>query len=454
MTGTTDVAVIGAGPGGYVAALHAAKLGKRVTLIEDSSRLGGICLNHGCIPSKALIHAASLFYDAKNAERMGISADVKIDLAKTQEWKESILDLLDRGIRLLLRQRKVKVIQGKAAFTGPTTVRVNEEDIAFTNAIIATGSLPQELPFLKFDHKKVLTSRDVLGLDKVPASLIVVGGSFVGLELGTVFAKLGSKVTIIELRKRLMVDIDHDVVVQVQRSLDKLGVEVFLNAKAEGLSTEGKLKFSAGGENKEIASEKILVAVGRKPNTAGLGLENTKATVDEDGFIIIDEQCRTVDKTIFAIGDVTGAPMLAHRASAQGKVAAEAIAGRDASMKGRAIPAAIYTDPEIGTVGLSEEEAKKRGIAVKTITFPFRALGKAHAVAKTDGFVKFVADSKGKILGVHIAGHSASEMIGEACLALKMGATLKDFAQTIHPHPSFVEGLMEAAWAALDEGSE
>jgi len=454
MTGTTDVVIIGAGPGGYVAALHAAKLGKKVTLIEAAPRLGGSCLNHACIPSKAFIHVASLFHTAGNSEHIGVSADVSIDLAKTQEWKEGILATLDRGIRLLLRQRKVEVIQGKAAFTGPKTVRVNKEDIAFTHAIIATGSLPQELPFLKFDHRKVLTSRDVLELDTVPASFTVVGGSFVGLELGTVFAKLGSKVTIIELRKRLMADIDHDVVVQVERSLGRLGVDVFLNAKAEGLSKGGKLKFSAGGEKKEVASEKILVAVGRKSNTAGLGLGNTKATVDEDGFIIIDEQCRTDDKAIFAIGDVTGAPMLAHRGSAQGMVAAEVIAGKDSSMKGRAIPAAIYTDPEIGTVGLSEEEAKQRGIAVESILFPFRALGKAHAVAKTDGLIKLVADSKGKILGVHIVGHSASEMIGEACLALEQGATVQDLAQTIHPHPTFVEGLMEAAWAALKERSE
>lgn len=435
----TDVAVIGGGPGGYVAALRLAQLGKRVTLIDEAPRLGGICLNAGCIPSKALIHAASLFHSAKESERFGISiGKTSIDLQKTQAWKESVLERLGRGIAFLLKQNKVEVLRGKAQFAGSAVLQVGDSDIAFKNAIIATGSSPIELPGLKFDGRRVLDSSDVLALKNIPESLAVVGGGAIGLELGTVFAKLGSKVSVIEMMDQLLPGVDPELVRVVQRRLEKLGIKVLLGAKAEGLTAKG-LKTSAG----EVEAEKVLVAVGRKPNTAALGLENTKVALDRKGFIVIDGQCRTADTSIFAIGDVTGQPMLAHRASSQGRVAAEVIAGRDASMKARHIPQVAYTDPEVASVGAAE--------GAKTARFPFSALGRAHTIGETDGMVKVVADENGKVLGVHIVGAGASEMIAEACLALEKGATAEDIAKTVHPHPSLSEGLMEAAWAALTE---
>lgn len=439
MMADTQVAVIGGGPGGYVAALRLAQLGRKVTLIDEAPRLGGICLNAGCIPSKALIHAASLFHDARNAEAIGITARADIDLAKTQAWKESVLERLARGIAFLLKQSKVEVLHGKAQFAGSAALQVGDSDIAFKNAIIATGSSPIELPGLRFDARRVLNSSDVLALEEIPESLAVVGGGAIGLELGTVFAKLGSKVSVIEMMDQLLPGVDPELVRVIQRRLEKLGVKVLLGAKAEGLTAKG-LKTSGG----EVEAEKVLVAVGRKPNTAGLGLENTKVALDRKGFIVIDWQCRTADKSIFAIGDVTGPPMLAHRASAQARVAAEVIAGRDASMKARHVPHVAYTDPEVASVGAAE--------GAKTARFPFSALGRAHTLGETDGIVKVVADENGRVLGVHIVGAGASEMIAEACLALEKSATAEDIARTVHPHPSLSEGLMEAAWAALTGG--
>ncbi|HIC96225.1 TPA: dihydrolipoyl dehydrogenase [Candidatus Bipolaricaulota bacterium] len=472
----TDLLIIGSGPGGYVAAIRAAQLGKEVILVEQD-RLGGVCLNVGCIPSKTLIHAANLYHKIPELSSLGISVtDLRLDLGSLRAWKEGIVERLREGIAKLLKANGVMMVQGRASFISREEVRVEGlegQTIGFTHCILAAGSRPLELPGLEFDHELVLDSTDALALEleEVPEALLVVGGGYIGLELGTLYAKLGSKVTVVEMMDRLLPGTPSpgELVRPVERRLRELGVEILLKAKAKGLR-RGRSGSGGGGElvvetpegEERLEAEKILQAVGRRPNTAGLGLEKAEVRLTEGGFIEVDGQLRTANPRIFAIGDLVGPPMLAHKASHEGLIAAEAVAsaGLSGSRSGpglgpsapfRAIPAVIFSDPEIAYVGLSEAEAKAQGRAVLVGRFPFAALGRAVAMGETEGFVKIIADARSRaVLGVEIVGPEASNLIGEAALAVETGATLEDLARTVHPHPTLPEGLMEAARAALE----
>ncbi len=452
MSESPDVAVIGGGPGGYVAALRLAQLGKRVTLVDSGPRLGGVCLNEGCIPSKALVHVAELFHAGKTAERIGISfGEARLDLTKTQVWKEAIIERLGRGINQLMRLHAVEVVRGTASFASEGSIAVDGREIPFGHAIIATGSRPISLPGLPFNGATVLSSTEALSLREVPQTLAVVGGGYLGLELATMFGRFGSAVTVLEMMDQLVPGADAELARSVQRSLEKSGISVHLKARAEGFS-DGTLTFSKEGSSESVTADRVLVAVGRRPLTDGLGLERTRVRLDAKGYIAIDAQCRTSQESIFAIGDVTGNPMLAHRASCQGRVAAEAICGVASTMEGKLIPTVAYTSPEIASVGLSEEDAAKRGIPVTVSRYPLLALGKAHAIAKTDGFFKILTGDGGRIVGVHIAAPHASELIGEATLAMECCASVEKLARTVHQHPTLAEGLMEAAWEAITKG--
>lgn len=450
----SEVAVIGAGPGGYVAAIRLAQLGKNVVLI-DKDKLGGICLNYGCIPSKAMIYAAEFLDKIKKSENMGISVEkVTMDFNKMQDWKDSIISNLNKGIESLCKSNKIKVVRGEAYFEGSNKLKVtngkNVDYIEFEKAIIAVGSKPVELPGFKFDGKKIISSTEALYLDKIPKNLAVIGGGYIGLELGTVYAKLGSKVNVIEMEGQILPGFDKEIANVLQRNLEKLEVKIYLNSKAIKFEN-GKVTIeSKDKDNLAIDADNALVAVGRIPVTNNIGLENTKVKLDDKGFIKVDKNLRTNDENIYAIGDVSTGPMLAHKASSQGKFVAEAIVGNKGSYENIVVPAVIFTDPEIATVGMDEKEAKDKGIKIKIGKFPFMVSSRAMTRNATEGFVKVIADEKSnKILGVQIVGSEASDLISEAALAIKMNATLDDLALTIHPHPTLSESLMEAAEATM-----
>ncbi|MCR4404532.1 MAG: dihydrolipoyl dehydrogenase [Candidatus Acetothermia bacterium] len=452
----TELLIVGGGPGGYVAAIRAAQLGKEVTLIEQD-RLGGVCLNVGCIPSKALIHAANLYHKIPELEPLGISVEgLHLDLGRLQSWKEGVVARLREGIAKLLAANGVRVIQGRASFISEKAAELEGpegETIEFGHCIVAPGSRPLELPGLEFDHELVLDSTDALALREVPAALIVIGGGYIGLELGTLYAKLGSKVTVVEIMDQLLPGVPAELVRPVERRLRGLGVGVLLRAKAKGLR-RGRLGAELLVETPEgeqrLEAEKILQAVGRGPNTAALGLEEAGVELTERGFIRVDGRFRTSNPRIFAIGDAAGPPMLAHKASHEGLLAAEALAGLPTAPF-KAVPAVIFTDPEVAYVGLSEAEAQAQGRRIVVGKFPFAALGRAAAMGEAEGFVKLVADAESKaLLGAEIVGPEASSLIGEAALAVEAGATLEDLARTVHPHPTLPEALMEAALAGLE----
>ena len=450
----SEIVVIGAGPGGYVAAIRMAQLGKNVVLV-DKDKLGGICLNYGCIPSKAMIYAAEFMDKVKKASIMGINANnVGMDFSKMQAWKDRIISKLNKGIEALCRQNKIKVVRGEAYFESSNKLKVtdgrNVDYIEFEKAIIAVGSKPVELPGFKFDGKKIISSTEALYLDKVPKTLAVIGGGYIGLELGTVYAKLGSKVSVIEMEGQILPGFDKEIVDVLQRNLEKLDIGLYLNSKASKFENGKVFVESKDNGNLAIDADNLLVAVGRIPVTNSIGLENTKVKLDDKGFIKVDKNLRTSDGNIYAIGDVSTGPMLAHKASSQGKFVAEAIAGNKDAYENIVVPAVIFTDPEIATVGMDEKEAKDKGIKIKTGKFPFRASSRAMTRNATEGFVKVIADGKSnKILGVQIIGSEASDLISEAALAIKMNATLDDLALTIHPHPTLSESLMEAAEATM-----
>ncbi len=449
--------IIGGGPGGYVAAIRAAQLGRGVVLVEQD-RLGGVCLNIGCIPSKALIHAANLYHKIPELSPLGISVEgLRLEVERLRAWKEGIVERLREGIAKLLAANGVRVIHGRARLVGPDKARVESpgpeaELVEFGHCLLATGSRPLELPGLEFDHELVLDSTDALSLREVPAALLVIGGGYIGLELGTLYAKLGAKVKVVEMMDQLLPGTPAELVRPVERRLRELGVEILLKARAKGLRkgrSGAELLVETPEGERRIEAERVLQAVGRKPNTAELGLEETEVQLTEKGFIRVDERFRTGNPRIFAIGDVAGPPLLAHKASHEGLLVAEALTG-GAKVSFRAVPAAIFTDPEIAYVGLSEAEAQAQGREIIVGRFPFAALGRAAAIGETEGFVKLIADAGSKaVLGVEIVGPEASNLIGEAALAVETGATLEDLARTVHPHPTLPEALMEAALAAL-----
>jgi dihydrolipoamide dehydrogenase len=453
-----DAVVIGAGPGGYVAAIRLAQLGKDVMLVEKAPRLGGVCLNVGCIPSKALIHASDLAYEAQHAERMGVTVDsLSVDLPKMVAWKDGIVERLTGGVEFLCSKNGVEVVHGEARFVSDRSLQVSTEDgtveIEFSSAVIATGSTPIELPGLAFDGDRVIGSTEALSLDRVPERLVVVGAGYIGLELGTVYAKLGSDVTIVEFLSEIVPGLDRDVAKALQRRLKKLGVTLLLEHRAESFETGGEPALvvrTPGGEQARIPADVVMMSVGRRPHSADLGLEDIGVATDDTGFITVDDRQRTSVPGIYAIGDVVGGALLAHKAFQEAKVAAEVIAGEPAAFDSVAIPAVIYTDPEVAWTGLTEQQALDRGYEVVTGTFNFKASGRAMTLDATDGFVKAVADAEsGQLLGVVAVGRGVSEFIGEATLALEMGAFLDDVGLTIHAHPTMSEAVQEAVEAAL-----
>jgi dihydrolipoamide dehydrogenase len=454
-TEEVDVLVIGGGPGGYVAAIRAAQLGKQVTLVEKAE-LGGVCLNRGCIPSKALISAAHHYEAAKEQPYPGISTTVELDFAKVQAWKQSVVDKMTGGVKTLLKGNKVNVVQGEAFFTKPNEVRVMSEHegktLRFNHCILATGSRPIELKSIPFGGR-VLSSTEALALDHVPESLIVIGGGYIGIELGQTYAKFGSKVTIIEGTESILPTFDAQLSRLVVRNLKKYNVDIYTKALAQGVEeTENgvTLTFTVDGKEQKISAEYVLVTVGRRPNTDDLGLEQIGVKIGDKGLIEVDQQGRTSVPNIFAIGDIVPGPALAHKASYEGKVAAEVIAGHPSVVDYRCIPAVVFSDPEIATVGLSEEEAKKQYGEISVGRFPYGANGRAVALNADAGFVKLIADKQsGVLVGAQVIGIEASNLIAELGLAIEMGATLEDISLTIHAHPTLGEMVMEAADVAL-----
>lgn len=448
----TDTLVIGSGPGGYVAAIRLGQLGRQTTIVERED-LGGVCLNWGCIPSKALIHMASTFERTKHGGDIGVEATgVKADLKKFQAWKKTVVEKLTGGVGMLLKGNKVDVVKGQAKFTGPNTVEVagrkETETIEFRTCIIATGAKPIEIPGFAYDEKNVIGAKGALALDAMPARMVVIGGGVIGLELGTAYAKLGCKVTVLEALDQLLPGQDPTLVKMVEKGLKKRGVEWMVKAKARGYkAVAGGLEVDVETEKgpAKIACDRILVAVGFRPITDILDLPKAGVKTNEKGFIATDKAGRTNVPHIFAIGDVSGPPYLAHKASKEGIVAAEVIAGHR-SEKDFVIPGAIFTDPEIATVGMTEAEAEKAGIQVKVGKFAFVANGRALSMNETDGFAKVVSDAKNDVLlGVQLVGPEVSNLIAEAALAIEMGASAEDLALTVHPHPTLSEAIMEAA---------
>ncbi|ACJ34252.1 dihydrolipoyl dehydrogenase [Anoxybacillus flavithermus] len=452
----TETLVVGAGPGGYVAAIRAAQLGQKVTIVEKGN-LGGVCLNVGCIPSKALISAGHRYEIATHSQDMGIFAEnVKVDFSKVQEWKAGVVKKLTGGVEGLLKGNKVEIVRGEAYFVDENTVRVMTENSAqtykFKNAIIATGSRPIELPTFKFS-KRVLDSTGALNLPDIPKSMVVIGGGYIGTELGTAYANFGTKITILEGADEILSGFEKQMSAVVRRRLKKKGVDVFTNALAKGVEEREDgvtVTFEVNGETKTIDAEYVLVTVGRRPNTEEMGLEQIGINMTERGLIEIDKQCRTSVPNIYAIGDVVAGPPLAHKASYEGKIAAEAIAGHPSEIDYLAIPAVVFSDPECASVGYFEKQAIEEGIDVITAKFPFGANGRALALNETDGFLKLVlTKDDGVIIGAQIVGPNASDMIAELGLAIEAGMTAEDIAMTIHAHPTLGEITMEAAEVAL-----
>ena len=463
VTTGTELLVIGGGPGGYVAAIRGAQLGLDTTLVERDA-YGGTCLNHGCIPSKAFISAADVAHDARGAEEMGIFADPAVDMAGMTEWKDGVVTRLTRGVESLCKSAGVALVEGTAEFVDEETVRVahggegqGSETIAFEHAIVATGSRPIEVPGFEFDGEHILSSREVLALETVPDELLVVGAGYIGMELSTVFAKLGAEVTVVEMLEDVLPGYEADISAVVRERAESLGIDFAFGEAASDWETleDGRIRVATTDEDdgvEEYHADKCLVAVGREPVTDTLGLENVPLDPDENGFLATDEESRTDLDRLFAVGDVAGEPMLAHKAMAEGEVAAEVAAGEPSALDNQAIPAAVFTDPEIGTVGLTEAEAEDAGFAPVVGQMPLRANGRALTLNEREGFVRLVADSDTEfLLGAQIVGPEASELVAEVALGIEMGARLEDIAGTIHTHPTLSEAVHEAAKAARGE---
>jgi dihydrolipoamide dehydrogenase len=454
VTTGTEVLVIGGGPGGYVAAIRAAQRGLDTTLVERDA-YGGACLNRGCIPSKALIEVAGMAHDAGSAADLGLHADPVVDLAATQSWKDEVVERMTGSVEKLCKANGVNLVEGTARFAGETTARISHggegqgsETVEFERAVVATGSRPVEIPNFSFDDAPILDSAAALTLDSVPDRLCVVGAGYIGMELSTMFAKLGSDVHVVEMLDDVLPGYERDVRRIVRKRAEELGVEFTLGAGARDWrdSPDGGVVVTVDDEEETtIPTDRVLVAVGREPVTDTLALSNVGLEPNEAGFLETDARARTDVDHVFAVGDVAGEPMLAHKASREGVVAAEVAAGEPAALDYQAIPAAVFTDPEIATVGLTEAAAEEAGFDPAVGRMPFRASGRAMTTAHTEGFVRVVADAETEfLLGAQIVGAKASELVAEVTLAIEMGATLEDVASTVHVHPTLGEAVMEA----------
>jgi dihydrolipoamide dehydrogenase len=459
-TKTFDAVVIGAGPGGYVAAIRLAQLGKKTALVEKES-LGGVCLNWGCIPSKALIAAANLVDEMRDASARGIVAEPpKVDLAKLREFKNEVVKKMVGGVGFLEKGNGVEVVKGTATFVAPNAVEVSAADgqktrLEAPSLIVATGARPIEIPGFALDGKDVWSAKEAVDLPELPKRLVCIGAGVIGAELGTVYAKLGSQVTFLEALPQILTGVDPEAVRLVQKGFRQRGVAVHVNAKAKGYERKGGalvVHVEVDGKPLDVECDKILLGVGFRPNSAGIGLDKLGVKLDPRGHVVVDEQYRTNVPSIFAVGDLVGPPYLAHKGFKEGEIAAEAIAGMKSAKDWVALPGAIFTDPEIGTVGMSEEDARKAGYDPIVGKFAFGALGRAVAIDRPEGFVKVVGDRASKLLlGATFCGTEASDLVAEAALALEMGAYLEDVALTIHAHPTLSEAFMEACKAALGE---
>ena len=455
-----DAIVLGGGPGGYPCAIRLGQLGLSVACVEEEE-YGGVCLNWGCIPSKALISTAHLYTKAEKAGTQGLTfGKVELDVTKMQGWKDGIVKKLTGGVRTLLKSNGAEVVEGRGVFVDRSTLEVSGADgkkrriKARRGIVVATGSATIQIPGFEFDGKRIIGAREAVGLREVPKRLCVIGGGVIGLELGMVYQSFGSELTVVELTPTLLPGTDPECVRVVERMLGKRGAKILKSTKAEGFEAQKDgsiaVAVSANGKRETLAADVVLVAVGMKPRSKGIGLEELGVKIDQRGFIQTDERCHTNVQGIYAIGDVSGPPMLAHKATKEGEVCAEVIAGKPAAKDWATIPGIIFTDPEIATVGLTEEAAKEQGFTVKVGKFPFAALGRAMSIGETDGFVKLVIDrASSRVLGIHIVGPNASDLISEAALALEMVATADDVAMTVHPHPTLGEAMMEAAQHAL-----
>jgi dihydrolipoamide dehydrogenase len=464
MSQETDLVVIGAGPGGYTAALRAAELGIRTMLVEARPKLGGVCLHEGCIPSKALLHAAEVINTSQAAASYGLHfGQPKLNLDELRNWKQGVQDKLAQGIAGMCKSSQVDVVQGKARFENSRELRIdcdgqNNIRLKFKQAILATGSRAVVLPKLFKNEKdmkspRILDAAGALNLQDLPKTLLVIGGGYIGLEMGTVYAALGSVVTVVEMTDGLLPGVDRDLVKPLFTHLKTKFKDIFLSAKVTSISDNGKqieCAFEGDGVPQKASFDRVLISVGRKPNSDDLGLESTEVEIDPQGFVKIDNQCRTSDKRIFAIGDVSGQPMLAHRAMRQGQVVAEVLAGQKSAFDNRACPAVVFTEPEIAWCGLTETEAKQAGTEVGVAKFLWSASGRALTLAEPAGHTKIIFDpATSLVLGVAMVGARAGELIAEGVLAIESGAVLEDLAVTIHPHPTLSETVMEAATTGI-----
>ncbi|MGK7390332.1 MAG: dihydrolipoyl dehydrogenase [Candidatus Cyclobacteriaceae bacterium M2_1C_046] len=450
-----ELIVIGAGPGGYAAAFRAADLGVKVTLIDPEENPGGVCLYRGCIPSKALLHVAKIKQESAEAKKMGLSyKEPKVELKKMREWKDGVVNKLTGGLGSLSKARKIEYIRGYTSFKDEEHVVVEQKGekkktLTFKNCIIATGSVPLALPDTEFDGKKIISSKHALDIKKVPKKLLIIGGGYIGLELGTVYAQLGSKVTIAEMMDNLLPGVDRELVKPLKKKIKSMVEKVHLKTQVEGIkkNKEGvKVSYKKKDKSKSATFDQVLIAIGRKPLTEGLKIKAAGVKLTEKGFIEVDKERRTSNSKIFAIGDVTGDPMLAHKASYEGKVAAEVIAGKESVYEPRAIPAVVYTSPEIAWAGYTEEQAKKEARDIEVTKYPMSASGRALTLGTEKGLTKLIFDKHThRLLGVGITAPNAGELIAELVLAIEMAAVQEDFEHTIHPHPTLSETILEAA---------
>jgi dihydrolipoamide dehydrogenase len=451
-------AIVGGGPGGYAAAFLAADLGMKVTLIDPEVNPGGVCLYRGCIPSKALLHVAKVIEESKQAKNWGIEfPPPKIDLARLRSWKEGVIKKLTGGLGILSKQRHVEFIQGRAAFENSNTLRISKADaseavLSFDRIILATGSRPAIIPALKLDSPRLMDSTGALNLEDIPGSLLVVGGGYIGLEIGSVYAALGTRLTVVEMLPGLLPGADRDLVLPLHKRLDKMFEAILLNTTVASLKEDGagiRAAFEGAAvqeKDREKTFDRVLVSVGRKPNSEIPGLETTKVQVSPRGFIEVNKQLQTADAAIYAIGDVVGEPMLAHKAMHEGRTAVEAIAGHKVAFEPAAIPAVVFTDPEVAWCGLTETQAEKEGREIKVAKFPWAASGRAVTLDRPEGMTKLLIDPRTeRVLGVGIVGVGAGDLIAEGVVAIEMAALAKDVAMSIHPHPTLSETVMEAA---------